>query len=174
MLFRSVRGQQVLVSEAGRGRQAGSIGGPCFSPRPLVELCQGYTGAIGAWDHATNSYSRRITGLPSLARKDGREGTGIADLTWHDSIGLVGVFGLGTNPSEITTSGLDPLFGQLVSINLQSQQLQPRSNLAAYEATNNPDKADVDSNPYAVQSFSGKLYATDAGGNTLQIGRAHV
>jgi hypothetical protein len=161
-------GPRLLVSEAGSGPQPGSSGSPCITPRQGVVLCEGATGAIGAWDRLTGSYSRLIMGLPSLAQSDGSEGTGIADLAWHDSR-LVGVFGLGANPGMPAVSQLSPLFGQVVQIDLTSQQLTPRSNLAAYEKTNNPDGDinDINSNPYAIASFAGKLFATDAGGNTL-------
>jgi hypothetical protein len=161
-------GPRLLVSEAGSGPQPGSSGSPCITPRQGVVLCEGATGAIGAWDRLTGSYSRLIMGLPSLAKSDGSEGTGIADLAWHDSR-LVGVFGLGANPGMPAVSQLSPLFGQVVQIDLTSQQLTPRSNLAAYEKTNNPDGDinDINSNPYAIASFAGKLFATDAGGNTL-------
>jgi hypothetical protein len=161
-------GPRLLVSEAGSGPQPGSSGSPCITPRESVVLCEGATGAIGAWDRLTGSYSRLIMGLPSLAQSNGREGTGIADLTWHDN-GLVGVFGLGANPGMPSVSQLNPLFGQVVQIDLTSQQLTPRSNLAAYEKMHNPDADadDINSNPYAIASFAGKLFATDAGGNTL-------
>jgi hypothetical protein len=163
-----VDGPRLLVSEAGSGPQPGSSGSPCITPRQHVVLCEGATGAIGAWDRLTGSYSRLITGLPSLAQSNGSEGTGIADLAWHDS-SLMGVFGLGANPGMPAVSQLSPLFGQVVQIDLTSQVLTPRSNLAAYEKMNNPDgdADDVNSNPYAIASFAGKLFATDAGGNTL-------
>jgi hypothetical protein len=161
-------GPRLLVSEAGSGPQPGSSGNPCITPRANVVLCEGATGAIGAWDRLSGSYSRLITGLPSLAQSNGSEGTGIADLAWHDN-GLVGVFGLGANPGMPSVSALNPLFGQVVQIDLTNQQLTPRSNLAAYEKMYNPDGEadDVNSNPYAIASFAGKLFATDAGGNTL-------
>lgn len=163
-----LHGPRLLVSEAGSGPQSGSSGSPCITPRPGVVLCEGATGAIGAWDRLTGSYSRLIMGLPSLAQSDGSEGTGIADLTWHDN-GLLGVFGLGANPGMPAVSQLSPLFGQVVQIDLISQQLTPRTNLAAYEKMHNPDGDvdDINSNPYAIASFAGKLFATDAGGNTL-------
>lgn len=164
-----VDGPRVLVSEAGSGPPSGSSGSPCIVAGSGFTLCQGLTGAIGAWDSLSGSYSRLITGLPSLARSDGTEGTGIADLTWHGPTGLVGVFGLGGDPSQPSASLLSPLFGQVVTIDLATGQLTPRSNLAAYEKTVNPDGniKDINSNPYAIQSFLGQLYATDSGGNTL-------
>ncbi|MFO0015558.1 MAG: ScyD/ScyE family protein [Synechococcaceae cyanobacterium] len=164
-----VRGSRVLVSEAGSGPKPGSSGAPCFQSGSGATLCQGDSGAIGAWDTRSGIYSRLITGLPSLAQSSGSEGTGIADLTWHDTHGLVGVFGLGGDPNQSTVSQLSSLFGQVVSIDLATRQVTPRSNLAAYEKTNNPDQnpTDVNSNPYAIQAFAGKLFATDAGSNTL-------
>lgn len=164
-----VQGSRVLVSEAGSGPKPGSSSGPCIVAGSNATLCQGESGAIGAWNPRTGRYSRLITDLPSLARSDGNEGTGIADLTWDATYGLVGVFGLGGDPSQATVSQLSPLFGQVVTIDLETGRLTPRSNLAAYEKANNPDRDanDINSNPYAIQSLAGKLFATDAGGNTL-------
>lgn len=164
-----VKDQRVLVSEAGSGAVAGSGASPCITSGSLASICQGLTGAIGAWDRRSNNYVHLITGLPSLAQADGSEGTGIADLSWHGSLGLVGVFGLGGDPRQPNVNLLNPLFGHLVSIDLTTGQLQPRSNLAAYERQTNPDgdSADFNSNPYAIQAFSNKLFVTDAGANTL-------
>ncbi len=55
----------------------------------------------------------------------------------------------------------------MVSVDLGTGTIQARSNLAAFERSYNPDGLGYNSNPYALQLFAGKLYATDAGGNTL-------
>lgn len=164
-----VNDQRVLVSEAGSGAAAAPGTGPCITSGSRASICQGFTGAIGSWDPRRNTYVRLITGLPSLAQADGSEGTGIADLSWNSSLGLVGVFGLGGDPRQPNVDLLDPLFGHVVSIDLATGQLQPRSNLAAYERQTNPDgnSADFNSNPYAIQAFSNKLFVSDAGANTL-------
>lgn len=163
-----VRGDRLLVSEAGSGGPALAGNSNCITSGAQTTLCSGLTGALGSWNLTTQTYTRVLTGLPSLAQANGTEGTGLADLTSGGPTGLLGVFGFGgapvTNDPALLGSNL---FGQVVSIDLSTSTLQPRANLSAYEGLNNPDKTDVISNPYALQTFGGKLYATDAGGNTL-------
>jgi hypothetical protein len=161
-------GNRLLVSEAGRGGDRLSDGSNCITSGSQQEICSGFSGAIGAWDLGSQSYARLLNGLPSLAQANGTEGTGIADLAVGGPTGLLGVFGLGGNPGQPNVANLgSPLFGQVVSIDLGTSTIQARSNLAAYERYSNPDGKTYNSNPYALQLFKGKLYATDAGGNTL-------
>lgn len=163
-----VVGDQVLVSEAGSGGPALAGGGNCITSGAGTTLCSGFTGAIGSWNLASQSYATVLKGLPSLAQANGTEGTGLADLASGGPTGLLGIFGFGGAPSAITPSlpGSD-LFAQVVSVDLSTSTLQPRANLASYEEKNNPDGGDTVSNPYGLQVFGGKVYATDAGGNSL-------
>jgi hypothetical protein len=165
----TLAGNRLLVSEAGAGGTRLPDGSNCILSGSGREICSGNTGAIGAWDPGTQTYTRLLNGLPSLAQADGSEGTGIADLAVGGPTGLLGVFGLGGNPNQPNVASLgSPLFGQVVSIDLSTGTLQPRSNLAAYERDNNPDqRATPNSNPYALAPFGNRLYVTDAGGNTL-------
>lgn len=162
------RGDQLLVSEAGSGGPAQPGSSNCITSGALTTLCPGPTGALGSWNLTNQTYTRVLTGLPSLAQTNGTEGTGLADLANGGPTGLLGIFGFGANPNLLTPSlPGNNLFAQVVSIDLSTSTLQPRANLAAYEQDNNPDGRDLNSNPYAVEVFGGKLYATDAGGNTL-------
>lgn len=165
----SLEGSRLLVSEAGAGGPRLSDGSNCILAGSGAELCAGATGAIGLWDTLSQTYTRAIPNLPSLARADGSEGTGIADLWPGGPTGWLGVFGLGGDPGQATVGSLGSnLFGQVVSIDFASGTIQPRANLAAYELANNPDgETAPNSNPYALALFGGQLYATDAGGNTL-------
>jgi hypothetical protein len=165
----SLDGPRLLVSEAGAGGPRDATGSNCIQAGSGSQICSGFSGSIGVWDRLSQTYSRPLTGLPSLAQADGSEGTGIADLTPGGPTGLLGVFGLGGDPGQATIGGLgSDLFGQVVSIDLQSGQIQPRANLAAYERQHNPDGgATPNSNPYALALLGDRLYATDAGGNTL-------
>ncbi len=161
-----VRGDQLLVSEAGSGGPAGASN--CITSGAFTTLCSGLSGALGSWNLTNQTYTRVLTGLPSLAQTNGTEGTGLADLANGGPTGLLGIFGFGANPNLLTPilPG-NNLFARVVSIDLSTNNVQPRANLAAYEKDYNPDGRDLNSNPYAVQVFGGKLYATDAGGNTL-------
>jgi len=163
-----VQGNRVLVSEAGSGGPALPGQSNCILSGSSATLCSGPTGALGSWNLSSQTYSRLLTGLPSLAQASGEEGTGLADLTTGGPTGLLGVFGFGGDPAANDANLLgSPLFGQVVSIDLSNRTLQPRANLAAYKQLHNPDGLDAVSNPYAIQTFSGRLFATDAGGNTL-------
>lgn len=163
-----VQGNRVLVSEAGSGGPALPGQSNCILSGSRATLCSGPTGALGSWNLSSQTYSRLLTGLPSLAQASGEEGTGLADLSSGGPTGLLGVFGFGGDPAANNPSLLgSPLFGQVVSIDLSSRTLQPRANLAAYEQLHNPDGLDVVSNPYAIQTFNGRLFATDAGGNAV-------
>ncbi|MEB3199193.1 MAG: ScyD/ScyE family protein [Synechococcaceae cyanobacterium] len=161
-------GNRLLVSEAGAGGLRKNDGSNCITSGAGAEICSGFTGAIGAWDRTTQTYTQLVKGLPSLARANGSEGTGIADLLPGGPTGLLGVFGLGGNPGQpnVATLGSN-LFGQVVSIELGTGTIQARSNLAAYELANDPDGQGPSSNPYALAALAGRLFATDAGGNTL-------
>ena len=165
----SLAGTRLLVSEAGAGGPRLSDGSNCIQAGSGEELCSGRTGSIGIWDTLSQTYTRAIPNLPSLARADGSEGTGIADLWPGGPTGWLGVFGLGGDPGQATIGSLgSDWFGQVVSVDLATGTIQPRASLAAYELANNPDgETPPNSNPYALALFGGQLYATDAGGNTL-------
>ncbi|MFO0039084.1 MAG: ScyD/ScyE family protein [Synechococcaceae cyanobacterium] len=165
----SLDGARLLVSEAGAGGPRLADGSNCFTAGSGAELCAGRSGAIGIWDPSTQAYQRAIDALPSLARSDGSEGTGIADLVPGGPTGLLGVFGLGGDPNQASQANLgSDWFGQVVSIDLATKTIQSRASLAAYEKSSNPDgETPLNSNPYALALFGGQLYSTDAGGNTL-------
>lgn len=164
----TLAGNHLLVSEAGSGGPRQSQGSNCILSGSGAEICSGTSGSIGVWDLTARTYTRVLTGLPSLAQADGSEGTGIADLAVGGPTGLLGVFGLGGDPGQPNVANLGSnLFGQVVSINLSTGAIQPRSNLATYEKSYNPDGRTYNSNPYALELFADRLYATDAGGNSL-------
>jgi len=153
----------LFLTEAGRG---GS--GPCIDPRPGVTLCYGDTGALGRFDRKTNLYSRALTGLPSLADQSraSTEGTGLQDVAFDASGRLFGVFGLGADPALRPSSG-SSIFGKTVSIDLAKGSYTALADIAGFEASQNPDGPELNSNPYALVVRGGDTYVTDAGGNTL-------
>jgi hypothetical protein len=99
-------GNRLLVSEAGAGGSRQTNGSNCITSGSGQEICSGFSGAIGAWDLSAQSYSRLLNGLPSLAQANGSEGTGIADLAVGGPTGLLGVFGLGGNPTQANVATL--------------------------------------------------------------------
>jgi hypothetical protein len=154
----------IVLSEAGRG---GS--GPCLVAGSRNTLCYGTTGAVGLFDRSTNIYSRALANLPSLAVQSSPlfpEGTGLADLAFNGSGQLFGVFGFGGNPTLIPGAG-STLFGKTVAIDLTAGSLTPLADIAGFEATQNPDGMDLNSNPFALVVHGDDAYVTDAGGNSL-------
>ncbi|MCP9797855.1 ScyD/ScyE family protein [Cyanobium sp. Lug-B] len=154
----------LVLSEAGRG---GS--GPCILAGSGNTLCYGTTGAVGQFDRSTNVYSRALANLPSLAVQSSPlfpEGTGIQDLAFNGSGQLFGVFGFGANPTLIPAAG-SPLFGRTVAIDLAAGSLTPLADIAGFEATQNPDGQDLNSNPFALVVRGDDTYVTDSGGNSL-------
>lgn len=154
----------LVLSEAGRG---GS--GPCLVAGSGNTVCYGTTGAVGLFDRSTNVYSRALSNLPSLADQSSPlfpEGTGLADLAFNGSGQLFGVFGFGADPTLIPGAG-SSLFGKTVAIDLTAGSLTPLADIAGFEATQNPDGKDLNSNPFALVVRGDDTYVTDAGGNSL-------
>jgi sugar lactone lactonase YvrE len=176
----------LVLSEAGRG----GSGPSCIPAGSGNTLCYGTTGAVGLFDRSTNVYSRALSNLPSLASQSSPlfpEGTGLADLAFNASGQLFGVFGFGADPTLIPGSG-STLFGRTVVIDLAAGSLTPLADIAAFEASQNPDGSknpdgspDLNSNPFALVVRGGDTYVTDAGGNSLlkadaanQVSLVHV
>jgi len=159
----------LYVAEAGRG---GPASGLCWtSPRPdLGFRCYGATGAISRYWHGTQE--RIVTGLPSL---ENPAFTGPAAGPQHISFqgrgGMYVTIGFGGDPSARDTffSGLG--FSQLLKVTPSGVE-RSVADIGAYEAANNPDGAQVDTNAYAVLALAGHQLVTDAGGNSLLDVRA--
>jgi hypothetical protein len=80
----------LVLSEAGRGGN-----GSCLTTATGNSVCYGTSGALGLFNFSTNSYSRAITGLPSLAKQTSPydDATGLNKLTFNGSGQLMGVYG---------------------------------------------------------------------------------
>jgi len=70
-----------------------------------------------------------------------------------------------TDPQKLGNAGGQNL-GQLVYLPLNGSP-QNWDDIAQYEATNNPESAKVDSNPYAILAVADGFVVADAGGNSL-------
>ena len=166
----------LVLSEAGRGGT-----GSCLTTATGNSVCYGTSGALGLFNFSTNSYSRAITGLPSLARQDNYEdATGLNKLTFNGSGQLMGVFGNegGASPFPAPKGRW---FGQTVSINLAGSTVTPLANITAFEVSTNPHPTAVDSNPWDLVVRGSDTYVTDAAGNSLvkadsanQVSLVHV
>ena len=152
----------LYVAEAGRGGP-----GACVpQPDGPGTRCYGATGAISRlW---RGQQERIATGLPSIAAQPaGDTAAGPQHISFQGRGGLFVTIGCSCNKSTPTGALLDGLgFGYLrhVSASGNSKALV---DLAAYEASANPDGAQIDSNPFGLLALPGHRLATDAGGNSL-------
>jgi hypothetical protein len=150
----------IYVAEAGRGGN-----GPC-QPGAEGDVCFGLSGAVArVWP---GPLTRVVTGLPSLAGEGGSAAAGPHKLSFQGKGNLYVTIGLGGNPGY--RDGFGPgaaLLGTLVRASVDDGTVRPVADLVAYEAANDPDEGEVDSNPYGVLATPQGVYATDAGGNDL-------
>lgn len=159
----------LYIAEAGIGGEGACIEGP------EGEVCYGETGVIskvvlGQTGRAA-TLEQVVTGLSSLGAKGtGDNATGPSDVVFNDAGEMFVLMGLGADPALRDPQG--PLgadginFGQLVSVDGQGNWSN-MVDIAAYEAANNPDGAQVDSNPFALLSVNGSFKVVDAGANDL-------
>jgi hypothetical protein len=152
----------LYAAEAGRGG-----GGPCFPGPEGPEVCWGTSGAVTkVWN---GSQARVLTGLPSIARRDGSFGIGPSDVSFQGTGGMYITVGLGANPAvraQLPAAGQDAN-GWLVRGRPSQHSWSQVADIAGYEAANDPDHAGPDSNPNSVAATSSGRAVADAGGNTL-------
>jgi len=153
----------LYVTEAGKGGN-----GPCLVNAENKDTCLGTSGAI---TRIFQGQQERIAmNLPSMAPQDGNETIGPQSLA-ITSQGVYFLVGLGfdpavrTDPQKLGNAGGQNL-GQLVYLPLNGSP-QNWDDIAQYEATNNPESAKVDSNPYAILAVADGFVVADAGGNSL-------
>jgi hypothetical protein len=152
----------LYVAEAGRGGP-----GLCVPlPDAPGTRCYGASGAISRlW---RGRQSRIATGLPSIAiQPAGDQAAGPQHISFQGRGGLFVAIGCSCDKSTTTGALLDGLgFGFLLHISASGNG-RAVVDLAGYEASANPDNAQIDSNPYGLLALPGHRLATDAGGNSL-------
>jgi DNA-binding beta-propeller fold protein YncE len=154
----------LYVAEGGRG---GPATGPCFtSPQPdLGFRCYGATGAISRYWQGTQE--RIVTGLPSLENPTGAgPAAGPQHISFQGRGGMYVTIGFGGPPSARDTLFPGLGFSQLLKITPSGVE-HSVVDIGSYEAANNPDGLQVDTNAYAVLALPGHQLVTDAGGNSL-------
>ena len=144
----------LYVAEAGRG-----------GPKCIKKVaCFGFSGAIARI--TPSGVSRVVRGLASGA-EGGYFGGGATDVTFDPNGGLVTV-----------TNGLPPAKvakGIPVKVRAQASRLASVSGrsfktiakLDTIELAKNPDKQDINPNPYGVERIGDTYYVIDAGGNDV-------
>jgi hypothetical protein len=150
----------LYVAEAGRGGPQACFPGPDGGPQ-----IAGFTGGVSRWWHGKQE--QFATGFPSHSNPGG-----VAALGPHN-IAMLGrgnarvTIGLGTDPVLRSACGtVGPMFGWVARV-LPDGKWRLETDLAGYEAINNPDGGVPDSNPYSLLAEPGSNVATDAGGNSL-------
>jgi hypothetical protein len=154
---------RLLVVEAGTG---GNV--TCFAG-PEGETCLGASGAIARVEVSSGGVTRLVTGLPSLglAEPPGFNATGPHDIARIGDDDYYVVLGLGGSPPVRASLGAGAaLLGHVVRVQSGGTP-QSVTDLTAFEAANDVDGAGVDSNPYALALRADRLFAVDAGANTL-------
>jgi hypothetical protein len=155
----------LYVTEAGLGG-----GGPCFPQRDNLEgeeVCWGTTGAITKVYEGTQV--RVLTGLPSIARRNGSYAVGPSDVSFQGRGDMYFTVGLGIAPSvraQLPVVGQEAA-GWLLRGRPSKHSWRQVADITDYEAVNDPDRSGPDSNPNSVAATSGGFVVTDAAGNTL-------
>ncbi|MEH2243508.1 ScyD/ScyE family protein [Nostoc sp.] len=152
----------LYVTEAGIG---GS--GACVPP-PSGQgdsLCYGTSGAVTKIENGKTE--RILTGLPSLALPDGTGGAGPRDIQFDATGKPYVLIGYGANPAFRDRNLGNTDLGKIIAPNFKTNSWTSVADLANYELANNPDGADVDSNPLGFVINGNKLVVADAGANDL-------
>lgn len=150
----------VLVAEAGSGGA-----GPCFDG-PEGEACFGTSGALTRVDR--QGVERIVDGLPSLASPSGEGALGPHDVSLLGNGTTYLTTGLGADPSVRDALGLsDAGLGLLWRVNQARGAVTSVADVAGWEAAENPNGDEVDSNPYGVLAVPSGQIVADAGGNSL-------
>ncbi len=147
----------LYVAEAGAGGT-----GPCFSGPEGGEVCLGDTGSLTRVDLSRRVQERIVSGLPSIAARDGSQAIGPVDVSVFNDSQINIIIGMGGNPADRP----DPNLGQLMQ-GRAYWGFRSIADVAAYEGTADPDGGEIDTNPYGLLALPDKQIVADAGGNDL-------
>ncbi|HBE48601.1 MAG TPA: ScyD/ScyE family protein [Cyanobacteria bacterium UBA11369] len=151
----------LYVTEAGLGGQ-----GACIpSPTNQGNLCYGTTGAVTKIENGKTE--RILTGLPSIALADGSGAAGPNDIEFDANGKPYILIGYGANPALRDPAFGNAELGKIIAANFETNTWKTIADLANYELANNPDRADIGSNPLAFLIDGKQAIAVDAGANNL-------
>lgn len=160
----------LYIAEAGKGGNGTCIPGPEGG-----DVCFGTSGAVTRVTMDVNrqptAQEQVVTGLPSLGNEGtGENASGPSAVAFHNGDMYV-LTGLGGPPSLQDPGG--PLgadganFGWLMSADPVGDSFTKLYNIAAYEASENPEDSAVDTNPFDLILNGDNFVVVDAGGNDL-------
>jgi sugar lactone lactonase YvrE len=155
------RGVAIAPNGAVWVAEAGKAGSQCLTK----DVCVGYTGSLSRW---LNGRTRRmVSGLISVGGRDGSFATGPNGVSVSGGvyIAMTGV------PECRTPAGLPPealgTLGKLLRYTARTGVTR-YADIAGAECANNYDRADRNSNPYAVLALDpNRQVVVDAGANAL-------
>ncbi|MEH1943319.1 MAG: ScyD/ScyE family protein [Nostoc sp.] len=152
----------LYVTEAGIG---GS--GACVPPASGQgdSLCYGTSGAVTKIENGKTE--RILTGLPSLALPDGTGAAGPRDIKFDTKGKPYVLIGYAANPAFRDRNLGKTDLGKIIAPDFNTNSWTSVADLANYELANNPDGADVGSNPLGFVIDGNNLVAVDAGANDL-------
>ncbi|TVR71396.1 MAG: ScyD/ScyE family protein [Sphaerobacteraceae bacterium] len=157
-------GDGVYVAEAGDGGDVCVMIEDEYDDEIVeFEVCAGLSGGITLIDD--EGATRVVDGLPSLWL--GEDGVGAHDVAFDDEGNMYVVMGFGGPPEA---RDLFEDFGEYFATVVRIEEDGTPTiiaDLGEYEATENPDGEDLDTNPYAIDFDGESLVVIDAGGNTL-------
>ena len=151
-------GGGLYVAEAGYGGEAACTEHPEFG-----EVCFGYSGSVAKVGHG--SVNRVVEGLPSAGEEDA---IGPGDLVFTGNHQFALTIGLGGDLEYRDGFGED-LFGTVVTGDLRHPEdgVSIAFDALQYEADENPDGTDIDSNPVGIARWGNGWVVADAGANDV-------
>ena len=159
----------IWIAEAGKGGA-----GPCVASPEDPEAPPVCFGLSGAFTVVHKGWQKRVvTGLPSFATQGtGDDAEGPVDIVVNGKR-VTGLIGGGHTPEQRASLGEDgALFGWVVKIDPWKGSVWPFADIVQYEADNNPDGGEVDSNANGIAVRHGGYVVADAGGNSV-LGVSH-
>jgi len=162
----------LYVAEAGEGTGVGLVTNAptdprCFLTNIASRQCYGPTGAITRlW---RNVQERIVTGLPSTSFPKGPRGIGAADIGFNGRGDAFFTIGWENNPNaRFTNPSLPdlPLFDSLARMTPDGSW-SIHNDLGQFEADNNPDNGQIDSDPFGLLVEPDGVVIADAGANDL-------